>query len=74
MNTGPPVNESAGAGTPARDRKAENRVAEILPHRRRCTNCRGLFRPRYRNHTLCRDCWRYRQLFEATRAFLELGR
>lgn len=74
MNTGPPVNESAGAGTPARDRKAENRVSKIIPPRRRCANCRGLFKPGAAAHTLCLKCWRYRRYFEATRAFLELGR
>jgi hypothetical protein len=74
MNTGPPVNENAGAGTPARDRKALSKVANIIPPRRRCANCHGLLKPRTAAHPLCRDCWRYRQLFDATRTFLELGR
>ena len=67
-------NESAGAGTPARDRKALSKVANIIPPKRRCANCRGLFKPRAATHTLCLKCWRYRRYFEATCAFLELGR
>jgi protein-arginine kinase activator protein McsA len=74
MTTGPPT-QNAGAATPASDCEAKRtKVASIIPRRRRCSNCRGLFKPRAAAYSLCAECYRYRRYFEATCHFLELGR
>lgn len=67
-------NVSGAPDQAPQDRKPNTTRKMIVPLRRTCVNYRIPFQPWRASYQLCPQCRHYRQLFDATRAFLELGR